>query len=518
LSASEARWWLGPRRSRPGRDAARGDARAPRPGDGVDLLPIDPASADAASLPHELAPTPAGEERRWSVLRRLLALADVLAGAFVAAAGAAVLAATAGQALALVVVLALGWPALTWLTGVHRTGDLASWASGIADVRRIVVAALLLSWALYAVLTELGRPEPGTAALTAALGVAVAAVVLRGVARSVAHRIRPLQQRTLIVGSGLVAGRLVQRLERQAHYGLRPVGLLDDEVHVAGDCGLPALGCLGELETVLREHRIERVIIAFSRTTHEQLLACVRSCREQRVAVSVVPRLFDLLDGAHELDHVAGLPLISISAPTLGRGARAGKRLLDLAGAGLALVAFSPVLALIALAIKLESRGPVFFRQERAGRGGRPFRLVKFRSMYDGADAAKHQLAADLQSDVMFKMYEDPRVTRVGRWLRRTSIDELPQLFNVLRGEMSLVGPRPIVLGEHEALEASWQLRRVDLRPGLTGPWQVYGRSHLPFDDMVRYDYQYVLGWSLTRDVELLLATIPAVLAGRGAY
>jgi lipopolysaccharide/colanic/teichoic acid biosynthesis glycosyltransferase len=174
----------------------------------------------------------------------------------------------------------------------------------------------------------------------------------------------------------------------------------------------------------------------------------------------------------------------------------------------------------IALAIKIESRGPVFFRQPRAGRGNSSFRLIKFRSMYIDAEERKKEMEAlnEATDGVMFKIRRDPRVTRVGRFIRRSSLDELPQLFNVLRGEMSLVGPRPLIFPETAALEEHWHLRRLELRPGLTGPWQVYGRSQNPFQEMVRFDYQYVAGWSLARDVEILLATLPAVMSGRGAY
>jgi lipopolysaccharide/colanic/teichoic acid biosynthesis glycosyltransferase len=171
-------------------------------------------------------------------------------------------------------------------------------------------------------------------------------------------------------------------------------------------------------------------------------------------------------------------------------------------------------------AIKVESRGPVFFRQPRAGRGRTSFRLIKFRSMYVDAEERKAELDGmnEAEDGVMFKIREDPRVTKVGRFIRRFSLDEMPQLFNVLVGEMSLVGPRPLIFPETDALEKEWHLRRLELRPGLTGPWQVYGRSQSPFQEMVRFDYQYVAGWSLARDIEILLATVPAVLSGRGAY
>ena len=198
----------------------------------------------------------------------------------------------------------------------------------------------------------------------------------------------------------------------------------------------------------------------------------------------------------------------------------AAKRVLDVVVSALLILILSPLMIAIAIAIRLESRGPVFFRQPRAGRGNTSFQMIKFRSMYVDAEERKRELANLNESadGVMFKIRRDPRMTRVGRLIRRASLDELPQLYNVLKGEMSLVGPRPLIFPETAALEENWHLRRLELRPGLTGPWQVYGRSQNPFQEMVRFDYQYVAGWSMARDVEILLATIPVVLSGRGAY
>ncbi|HEX2449691.1 MAG TPA: sugar transferase, partial [Gemmatimonadales bacterium] len=212
--------------------------------------------------------------------------------------------------------------------------------------------------------------------------------------------------------------------------------------------------------------------------------------------------------------------LMSIGTPRLTRSSQTVKRGLDVLVAGGALLCMLPVLLAVAIAIKLDSRGPILFRQQRAGRGRQTFSLLKFRSMYVGADERKAELVSenDLADGVMFKIHADPRVTRVGRILRRYSLDELPQLWNIVRGEMSLVGPRPLILPETDALAEDWHLRRLELRPGLTGPWQITGRSQTPFHEMVRMDYQYVAGWSLARDLEILLATLPVVLSGRGAY
>jgi lipopolysaccharide/colanic/teichoic acid biosynthesis glycosyltransferase len=176
------------------------------------------------------------------------------------------------------------------------------------------------------------------------------------------------------------------------------------------------------------------------------------------------------------------------------------------------------VIAIAALAVKLDSRGAALYKSKRLGQDGRVFTFYKLRSMRVGADAERARLMHLNEVDgPVFKIARDPRVTRVGQWLRSTSIDELPQIFNVLKGDMSLVGPRPLIFRESEALE-QWHLRRLELRPGITGPWQVYGRSQSPFQEMVRFDYQYVAGWSLARDVEILIATVPAVISGRGAY
>jgi exopolysaccharide biosynthesis polyprenyl glycosylphosphotransferase len=252
-------------------------------------------------------------------------------------------------------------------------------------------------------------------------------------------------------------------------------------------------------------------MIAFSRASHEDLLHCIRICRDAGVTVDIVPRLFEFLDGARTVDQIGGLPLLSISAPSFCRASELAKRALDMSLSFLLLAALAPLLVVLAVAIKLDSPGPVVFVQRRSGRGGRFFQLYKFRSMYHGA-------TVEVRDDgAIVKLVDDARITRVGRLIRRFSLDEAPQLFNVLKGDMSLVGPRPLVEAEQAALR-DWQARRADLRPGLTGPWQIAGRSHIPFHEMVKFDYQYVAGWSLARDLEILLATLPAVLSGRGAY
>jgi exopolysaccharide biosynthesis polyprenyl glycosylphosphotransferase len=459
--------------------------------------------------------------QRGTVLAKMLLFADSLAAAISASLTLLVLGLVGDWDgvifLAGAVVL---WPLAAFSIGLYRGDQLATWASSVPDVPRSFAAVLFITWPLFGIASATGLANPALVTFLTMLGIVTLASLGRTVVRTRLHRSVALRQRTLILGSGFVAGQVVEKLAKNAQFGLVPIGIVDDEVHMAGSPDLPWLGRFTDLHTIIEKQHAERVIIAFSRTSHEQLLECIRACRDAGVAVDVVPRLFEFLDGVRALDQVGGLPLLSIGTPTLTSVSVAAKRALDIVGSVVLLTLFAPLMIAIAIAIKLESRGPVFFHQSRAGRGRSSFRLIKFRSMSAGADARKSELADQNEANdgVMFKIRKDPRVTRVGHFLRRFSLDELPQLFNVLFGEMSLVGPRPLIFPEADALEEHWHQRRLELRPGLTGPWQIYGRSQNPFQEMVRFDYQYVAGWSLARDVEILLATIPAVISGRGAY
>jgi len=425
-----------------------------------------------------------------------------------------------GATLAYVLINGLIWPLAAFSIGLYRSDQLAAWASAVSEVPRGVVGMLLITWPLFGAASLLGLDSVvGLTFLTVA-ATAIFAAAAGTIVRAGLHRAPELRQRTLILGSGIVAGQVVKKLLNNAQFGLVPVGIVDDEVHDVGTPDLPWLGRFDDLEAVIKEQRIDHVIIAFSKASHEQLLEAIRACRDAGVAVGVVPRLFEFLDGVRALDQVGGLPMLSIGATNLTSASMTAKRVLDLVGSLATIVVLSPLMIAIAIAIKLESRGPVFFRQPRAGRGNTSFQLIKFRSMYLDAEQRKDEMESlnEASDGVMFKIRSDPRVTRIGRFLRRSSLDELPQLFNVLKGEMSLVGPRPLIFPETAALEEHWHQRRLELRPGLTGPWQVYGRSQSPFQEMVRFDYQYVAGWSLARDIEILLATLPAVVSGRGAY
>ncbi|HET7590277.1 MAG TPA: sugar transferase [Solirubrobacterales bacterium] len=470
-------------------------------------------------LSHELPRERARPRRRGAVLARMLFAGDLVAAALAGILAALAFGGDARTGLLFTGLVTLLWPLTGFCIGLYRSEQLSSWASTVSDLPRGLVALMLMTWPTFGVSYLTGFSAPAGVAFSTIFALFLFSGAARTLVRARLHRVEELRQRTLILGSGLVAGQVAEKIRNNPQFGLNPVGIVDDEVHEVGTPDLPWLGRFADLTKIIEMQGIDRVIIAFSRVDHEQLLKAIRASRDAHVGVDVVPRLFEFLDGVRSLDQIGGLPLLSIGAPAFSSVSLAAKRLLDIAGSAALILLFTPLMAATAIAIKLESPGAVFFRQPRAGRGNKGFRLIKFRSMYTDAEQRKQELGKlnEANDGVMFKIREDPRVTRVGRFIRRFSIDELPQLFNVLRGDMSLVGPRPLIFRETAALE-EWHLRRLELRPGITGPWQVYGRSQSPFQEMVRFDYQYVAGWSLVRDIEILLATVPAVLSGRGAY
>ena len=248
----------------------------------------------------------------------------------------------------------------------------------------------------------------------------------------------------------------------------------------------------------------------------DEILDVIRVVKVLGVKVSVLPDLFEVVGSSVELDDVGGLPLMGLRRRSLTRSSAALKRAMDATVAATAIVLLAPLLALIALAIKVGSRGPVLFRQRRIGQHGDEFDLYKFRTMVDGADGMKAGLEELNEAEGLFKIRSDPRLTRVGPLLRRTHFDELPQLINVLRGEMSLVGPRPLVPDEDKTIEG-WHRLRVQLLPGMTGHWQILGGPRVPLHEMVKIDHLYVANWSLWLDLKILLRTVPHVLARRGS-
>ena len=348
------------------------------------------------------------------------------------------------------------------------------------------------------------------------IGIWALMFLLMTVSRSVARRVargftRP--ERCLVIGDVESAEPVRRKLRTSVDLNARLIG----RVPLCDEPPMPdVLGTLDELGIVLAEHEIDRVLIAPAASDPELILHTIRMIKSMGVKVSVLPRLFEVVGSAVEFDDLDGIPLLGLRRQGLPYSSRALKRATDVVGASLILAFLAPALALVAIAIKLDSAGPVLFRQRRIGRHGEAFRIFKFRTMHDGADAMKAQLMSRNEgAEGFFKMAEDPRVTRVGRFLRRTYLDELPQLINVVRGEMSLVGPRPLVADEDRRING-WQRGRLDLVPGMTGFWQVLGSSRIPLDEMVKIDYLYATNWSLWLDVKVILRTVPYVLARRG--
>jgi exopolysaccharide biosynthesis polyprenyl glycosylphosphotransferase len=329
-------------------------------------------------------------------------------------------------------------------------------------------------------------------------------------------RLAGYQRRSVLVGSGQHIEAVGHALRDAAVPTVKVVGFIS--LTPRPNNGLVSLGTLDELASVITRHRIDEVIIADPDFPQPQAVELVDVCHNQGVRVRIAPSTMELL--VHRAEFVPGeaVPLFELKPPVFEGFDYVLKRTFDLVVSSLLLILLSPVLAASALAVRFSSRGPVVYRSMRPGIGGKPFACLKFRTMYRDAD----QRQADLESlneatGALFKMREDPRMTPVGRLLRRYSLDELPQLFNVVRGEMSLVGPRPLPERDFQRLE-EWHKKRYLVTPGITGLWQVSGRSELDFDDLVRLDFLYLERWSVFLDLSILVKTIPAVFSRHGAF
>lgn len=277
---------------------------------------------------------------------------------------------------------------------------------------------------------------------------------------------------------------------------------------------------LSELEAVIAQEPVDEVFITLPREKYGHVIdTIVRLCEEQGIMVRLRTDLFELKIARWQVDELDGMPIMTIRSGPLDGWPLLAKRLLDICGSVGLLLAMAPIFGIVALLIKLDSAGPVFFRQERVGLNKRRFRLFKFRTMVEGAETQQQTLESLNEAEgPVFKIKDDPRITRLGKVLRRYSIDELPQLLNVLKGEMSLVGPRPLPVRDIERIDAQWHKRRLSVRPGVTCLWQVNGRSDVSFNEWVRMDLEYIDQWSLGLDLKILIKTIPVVLKGAGAY
>jgi exopolysaccharide biosynthesis polyprenyl glycosylphosphotransferase len=419
-----------------------------------------------------------------------------------------------------------GWILVTKFYGLYDQDEERTDHSTTDDVLGVFHMVTVCAWLFFGFthITGLAYPSIPKLLLFWALAIGLVSVGRVG-ARAYCRRNINYLQNTIIVGAGDVGQLIARKLLKHPEYGINLVGFVDAEPKERrGDLEhLTILGSPAKLPALVRVLDVERVIVAFSSEGHESMLDLVRSLKELEVQVDLVPRLFELVGPGIGVHTVEGLPLVGLPPTRLSPSSRFLKRSLDLVASVIALGVLSPLFAIIGLAIRLDSSGPVFFRQTRMGKGGETFQILKFRTMAVDAEERKGELA-HLNKHLgsggdprMFKVPDDPRVSRVGRVLRRYSIDELPQLINVVRGEMSLVGPRPLILAEDQHV-VDWRRRRLSMKPGITGLWQVYGRDDIPFEEMVELDYKYVAGWSLLTDLKLLLRTLPAVARVRSAH
>jgi exopolysaccharide biosynthesis polyprenyl glycosylphosphotransferase len=460
------------------------------------------------------AATPQGVLQREGLYRRLLALADL------AAASVAVLVVftlIASHDVEPAMLLALPTVILvSKIVGLYDRDELVIRKTTLDEAPALFQLATVYTLLIWLAEDQLfGEGSVGRRDILALWGTLfVGFIAARALARVLARRFAPTE-RCAVIGDRAALSRVKNKLSSEtttraevvAHINLHPNGRRRDDP--------PAEPQQTDLPTLVSAYDVHRVIVAPGSVDSQELLDLVGSLKALGVRVSVLPRLFEVVGSSVEFDRLGGLTLLGVRRFGLTRSSAAIKRLFDLMASALILFLLAPLMALIALIIKLDSRGPVLFHQIRIGQNGKPFQMIKFRTMVQGADARKHTLARLNETEGLFKISDDPRVTRVGRFLRRAALDELPQLWNVVRGDMSIVGPRPLVVDEDERIEG-WHRGRLRLMPGMTGHWQVLGAGRIPLEEMMTIDYLYIANWSLWADVKIICRTVPYVLGRRG--
>lgn len=477
-----------------------------------------------------------GAKEDWRVrTSRLLRTTDAFVvtwavlGAYIVRFGIETSPASAGDDIAyglLSIGLILAW----WLMlGAWNSRHSRALGAGADEYKRVVAASLwlfgLVAIFSYVLRIDTARGFVGFALPVGLFGLLLARWLLRQHLN--VHRLRgDSMSRLLLIGGPSAVAHLATSLERARESGYLPIAAytpgVKDATLVEPECGLPVLGTAPETKSILGAIdvcRADAVAISAGVQLHPQTLRHLGwELAARNVGLIMAPALTDIAGPRIHTQQVAGLPLIHVTTPTLEGGQRVAKRLFDISVSGLLLILASPIMVAVALLVRLDSRGPVLFRQNRVGMEGKHFSMLKFRSMVQNAEDQLALLADRNEgAGVLFKMKEDPRVTRVGGFLRRYSLDELPQLFNIFIGSMSLVGPRPPLPREVEAYEHDVR-RRLLVKPGLTGLWQVSGRSNLSWQDSVRLDLYYVENWSLAGDLIIILRTVRAVFRSTGAY
>ncbi len=405
------------------------------------------------------------------------------------------------------------WIGTLHVYGLYPRAQRYVTASTLDEVPRVFHAALVAFVACWVLLTALGGTWlGGSFALITPLTLGLASL-FRALARLIHSRTLGAE-RVLIVGHGSTVGTVERALAERRDTSLVGRAALPNHWHRESQAA--DRSTLDALAAVVASEHIDRVLLPTHELSDSAVGEFLQWSRDADVSLTVLPEHFDVVGVGAMIDQLQGATMVSLQPPMLSRTARGFKRALDILGSAAGLVALAPLMLAIALAIRLSSPGPVLFRQERVGRGGQTFQLLKFRTMVPDADAMLDALMSRSSDPNWLQIENDPRITRVGRRLRETSLDEIPQLWNVLAGHMSLVGPRPLSVRD-DARVNGFARGRLDITPGLTGLWQVSGRKAVPFEEMVKIDYLYVNNWSVWGDLKLLMLTLPAVVAGRGA-
>ena len=406
--------------------------------------------------------------------------------------------------------------------GLYRNLVGRAWLEEVYQIASSVAVSIVVVLAMFFILQPTATSRLMliyVAALTLVFG-AISRLIRRWTLAYFRHRGIGIQ-RALIVGMGEIGQDMLGTMLARPELGYRPIGFLDDDPEKRGaDVGrVGALGGTDELESIIGRHKVDTVIISFGWKHYDRIEALSEVCRKTGADLRIVPELMQLSIRQVQVENLDGIPLLGFGAQRPFTPAdQLLKRGLDLVIVIAGFPLWASVWLLVALVLKLEGEGPALFRQQRVGKGGQRFEMLKFRSMVANAEALHDEMIEASGEDPRHpKFVDDPRITRVGKFLRRTSLDELPNLLNVLRGEMSLVGPRPPTPDEVELYEAR-HYRRLGITPGMTGWWQVRGRSHVPFDEMCAMDIYYIDNWSLSMDIEILMLTIPRVVLRSGAW
>jgi exopolysaccharide biosynthesis polyprenyl glycosylphosphotransferase len=453
--------------------------------------------------------------RRDALFRRMLLAADVVAvtGAFflTVALSSRSLQLTWASAVALPILLIFAK-----LFGLYDRDETLLRKTTLDEAPKLLhVATLcaLVAWLAGGLLVAgtLNRHE----ALFLWLALIALLLSVRTVARWLALRMSPVE-RCLFIGDEVSAQAIRGKFASHCGVNAQMVAQIDLDKTAPWSAGSFSVPRLSEISDLARTLDVHRAIIAPRSADAGEMLDLVRTLKAVGVRVSVLPRLLEVVGSSVEFDDLHGITVMGVRRFYLTRSSALVKRAFDLVGASLGLLAIAPLMLAVAILIKLDSRGPVFFKQLRVGQYGKRFHMLKFRTMVPEAEALKDSLRHRNEAqEGLFKIADDPRVTRVGKFLRKTALDELPQLLNIVKGEMSLVGPRPLVVEEDQRIEG-WYRRRLELMPGMTGHWQILGPARVPLREMVAIDYLYVANWSLWTDVKILLRTVPHVLGRRG--